>query len=90
MNQITLRLPEEALSGAQGKSPERWLTELALLDLYRRGLLSLGRVAELLGLPREDMIELAAEHGIDYHRESLDEVLADMQRARPDNDQIVA
>lgn len=40
--------------------------ELTVMELYRRGALSGGKAAELLGLPRLDFIHRAADVGIPY------------------------
>jgi len=62
---------------------ERPLDQLAreaiVLDLYRRGTISSGRAAILLGMERIDFIKYSGELGIPYFRitaEELDEELA--------------
>ena len=40
--------------------------EMILLELYRRGSISSGRAAELLGMPRLDFIRYASHLGIPF------------------------
>jgi predicted HTH domain antitoxin len=45
---------------------ERAVREILVLELYRRGSISSGKAAELLGLPRADFIRHASSLGIAY------------------------
>ncbi len=47
--------------------------EMIVLELYRRGSLSSGRAAELLGMPRMDFIHYASHLGIPYIDMTKDE-----------------
>jgi predicted HTH domain antitoxin len=45
---------------------EKAAREMIVLELYRRGSLSSGKAAELLGMPRLDFIKHASKLGIPY------------------------
>jgi predicted HTH domain antitoxin len=45
---------------------ERTALELIIVELYRRHAISLGKAAELLGMPLADLIDYAAELDIPY------------------------
>ncbi|MGA2114688.1 MAG: UPF0175 family protein [Bryobacteraceae bacterium] len=47
--------------------------EMIVFELYRRSLVSSGKAAELLGIPRMDFIRRASELGIPYFRFTEDE-----------------
>jgi len=42
--------------------------ELIVLELYRRGAVSSGKAAELLGVPRQSFLDLASRVGVPYFR----------------------
>jgi predicted HTH domain antitoxin len=73
MQQITLQIPDEladALRIDQARLPELVLLGLAQLKiqeallLYKRGLVSFGRAAELAGVSRRELIRHARANGI--------------------------
>jgi predicted HTH domain antitoxin len=47
---------------------ERATREAAVLELYRRGSVSSGKAAELLGMQRFDFVRFAGELGIPFFR----------------------
>jgi predicted HTH domain antitoxin len=47
--------------------------EMILLELYRRGTISSGKAAELLGMPRLDFIRYASQLGISFIDMTADE-----------------
>ena len=47
--------------------------EMILLELYRRGAISSGKAAELLGMPRLDFIRYASHLGIPFVDMTADE-----------------
>lgn len=53
-----------------------------MFELYRRGLISSGRAAELLGIPRLEFIRRASELGIPYFRFSEDEWQAEVAESK--------
>ncbi|MGH2534365.1 MAG: UPF0175 family protein [Thermomicrobiales bacterium] len=56
--------------------------ELIVLELYRRGEVSSGRAAELLGMRLVDFIEYSSRMGIPFFRMSDEEWEAERQAAR--------
>jgi predicted HTH domain antitoxin len=46
---------------------------MIVLELYRRNVISSGKAAEMLGVPRLDFIQRASELGIPYFRLTEDE-----------------
>lgn len=55
--------------------------ELIVIELYRRDLITSGKAAELLGMPRTQFIDYAGELGVPYFRLSAAEVKADADLA---------
>lgn len=75
MSSTMLELGEE-LSGflATLEQPiEETAREMIVFELYRRSLISSGKAAELLEIPRLEFIRRAGESGIPYFRFSEDE-----------------
>lgn len=52
---------------------EKATREVAVLELYRRGLVSSGKAAELLGMQRFDSVRFAGDLGIPFFRMSKEE-----------------
>lgn len=50
--------------GGEGADPARALQEAAVLDLYRRAVVSAGRAAELLGMAKWDFVRWAGVMGV--------------------------
>ena len=61
---------------------EQTAREMIVLELYRRGLVSSGRAAILLALPRLAFIERASELGIPYFRLDRDDLDAEVSASR--------
>jgi len=53
-----------------------------VLELYREGLISSGRGAELMGVPRADFIKRAGQHGIPYFQMTREELRREIDQAR--------
>jgi predicted HTH domain antitoxin len=53
---------------ALGQPVEQVAREIIVLELYRRDLISSGKAAALLGVPRLDFIQRASELGVPYFR----------------------
>jgi len=70
-----LDLGEElgALLAKLGQPVEQAAREMIVLELFRRGLVSSGKAAELLAVPRLHFIQRASELGIPYFRLTEDE-----------------
>jgi len=56
-----------------GKPIEQAAREMLVLKMYRRGLISSGKAATLLGVSRLEFIQHASELGIPYFRFTEDE-----------------
>ena len=63
---IELQLDDDlaGLLRAEGRPLEECVSEMLVLELYRRGELSSGRAAELLKMPRFEFIRHASSLGI--------------------------
>jgi predicted HTH domain antitoxin len=79
-----LDLGEElgALVAELGQPVERTAREMIVLELYRRSLISSGKAAALLGIPRLDFIQRASELGIPYFRFTEDEWQAEVAESK--------
>ena len=77
---VTVRITEDlAVLIAEGGDPlDRSVRELIVLELYRRGTISSGKAAEVLGVPRIDFIKQASRLGIPYIQMSADDWAAEM------------
>jgi predicted HTH domain antitoxin len=66
----------EDLSGflaTLGQPTGQMAREMIVFELYRRGLASSGKAAELLGISRHEFIQRASESGIPFFRFTEDE-----------------
>jgi len=75
MASTNLDLGEElgSLVANLGKPIEQTAREMIVLEMYRRGLISSGKAAALLGVSRLEFIQHASELGIPYFRFTDDE-----------------
>jgi predicted HTH domain antitoxin len=55
---------------------------LALIELFRRGDVSTGYAAEVLGMTRWEFITLLGDHGVPYVDMTAEELEADVEQAR--------
>jgi predicted HTH domain antitoxin len=62
----------------QDPSIERAARELMVMELYRRGALSRGKAAELLGMPLADFLKRADALGIPYFSFTDEEFAAEL------------
>jgi predicted HTH domain antitoxin len=78
-----IRVPfDEALLPLLGDSPEeieRHALEMIVLELYRRGTISAGRAAHLLGMEKLAFIRWTGELGIPYFRISAEELREELR-----------
>jgi predicted HTH domain antitoxin len=75
----------EELSGclaALGQPIEQAAREMIVIEMYRRSLISSGRAAELLGMPRQDFLDRTAALGIPYFRFTEEEWQAELQESQ--------
>jgi predicted HTH domain antitoxin len=84
MASINLDLGEElgALLAKLGQPVDQAAREMIVLELYRRSLISSGKAAALLGVPRLDFIQRASELGIPYFRFTEDEWQAEVAESK--------
>lgn len=80
----SLELGDElgSLLATLGQPVEQTAREMIVLELYRRGLISSGKAAALLGVRRLDFIQRAAELGIPYFRFSENEWQAEVAESK--------
>ncbi len=69
-------------SGNLDLGEELGAREMIVFELYRRSLVSSGRVAALLGIPRIDFIQRASELGIPYFRFTEEEWKAEVAESK--------
>jgi len=84
MGSTTLDLGED-LSGfleTLGQPIEQTAREMIVFELYRRGLVSSAKAAQLIGTTRLGFIQRASELGIPYFRFSEDEWQAEMAESK--------
>jgi predicted HTH domain antitoxin len=79
---VTLQIEDE-LAAIIDQEPEdepveRVAREMIVLELYRRGSISSGRAAELLGVPRIDFIKRTSKLGIPFIDMTEDEWVQEM------------
>jgi predicted HTH domain antitoxin len=75
MSTISIDLEEDlvALLRQANQPVERAVLELIVLELYRRGTISRGKAAQLLGMSRVEFIQYASRLGIPYFTMTEDE-----------------
>lgn len=75
MNTVKVDLDEAvaALLHQTNQPVQEAAQEMILLELYRRGSISSGKAAELLGMPRLDFIRYASHLGIPFIDMTADE-----------------
>ena len=68
MSPIKIDLDEDLASLLRGTNHavESAAREMIVLELYRRGAISSGKAAELLGMPRVEFVQHASRLGIPY------------------------
>ncbi|MGH2561483.1 MAG: UPF0175 family protein [Thermomicrobiales bacterium] len=78
---VTVQIEEElaAFLRESDESVEQTAREMIVLELYRRGTISSGRAAILLGMPRIDFIKYASGLGIPYIDMTKEEWDAEMR-----------
>ena len=74
MSQVKFDLPPELLGLLREiGEPAAAAKECVVLELYRRGLVSSGKAAELLGMSRMEFIHFSGRLGVPYFRMSAEE-----------------
>ena len=85
MSAVTVQLDEDlvALLNSSNQSLQHTASELMVLELYRRGTISSGKAAQLLGMERIAFIQHASRLGIAFLDMTEDEWAA--EQAQIDN-----
>lgn len=85
MSTVRLDLEEDlvALLYQLNQPVQQAARELIVLELYRRGAISSGKAAELLGMSRQEFILHASHLGIPYFAMTLDEWEAERKAVNP-------
>ena len=83
MNTVKINLEEDlvALLRQLNQPVQKTAHELIVLELYRRGTISSGKAAELLGMTRWEFIAHASHLGIPYFAMTEDEWEAEHKRS---------
>lgn len=83
MTTISIELQEDlvALLHQFNQPVQRSARELIVLELYRRGIVSSGKAAELLSMDRWELIHYASRLGIPYFTLTQDEWAAERARS---------
>jgi predicted HTH domain antitoxin len=79
---IEIEEPLAALLHQTNQPVQQAGREMIILELYRRGSISSGKAAELLGMERIDFIKHASRLGIPYIDMTEDEWAAEMDRLK--------
>jgi predicted HTH domain antitoxin len=81
---VQVKLPTDvvALLAPTQDEAASCLKQLALIELFRRGEISSGYGAELLGITRWDFIKLLGEHGVPYVDMTTEELEQDFEVAK--------
>jgi predicted HTH domain antitoxin len=84
MATIQLNLDEDFLTLLRQQDPsiEAAARELMVMELYRRGAVSRGKAAELLGMPLVEFLQLANELGIPYFDYTDEEFAAELAASK--------
>lgn len=81
---ITITLPQEVEASLEARWPDlsRKATEALLVESYRQGLLSQGKIGELLGFSLDETEEFLSSHGalLHYNETDLQRDLETMKR----------
>lgn len=83
MTTINIELQEDlvALLHQFNQPVQQSARELIVLELYRRGVVSSGKAADLLGMGRLELIHYASRLGIPYYTLTQDEWAAERARS---------
>ncbi len=84
MATIHLELDEDFLTLLRQQDPsiEVAARELMVMELYRRGAVSRGKAAELLGMPLVEFLQRANELGIPYFNYTDEEFAAELAASK--------
>lgn len=83
MSQLQIQLEDEliALLRQSNQTADQAVREMIIIELYRRGVLSSGKAAQLLGIGRVEFIQYASRLGVPYYDMTADEWQAERAHA---------
>jgi len=80
MAELKLDLPPDLLKVLESLGdPQQTIKECVVLELYRRGEISSGKAAKLLGMSRLEFIHYSGRLGIPFFRYSPEELEAEVR-----------
>ena len=84
MDSATLDLGEDltGLLATLGEPIGQTAREMIVFELYRRSMVSSGKAAELMGIPRLEFIQRTSDLGIPYFRFTDDEWQAEVAESK--------
>jgi predicted HTH domain antitoxin len=84
MGSVTVELDEPlaAVLAQLDRPLDAAVRELLVLELYRRAVISSGKAAELLGMPKEEFIKFSGRLGVPFFRMSDEQLDAEVERLR--------
>jgi predicted HTH domain antitoxin len=83
MSELRFEAPPELVTVLQELGdPDVAAKECIVLELYRRGTISSGKAAELLGMDRFEFIRYSGRLGIPYFQLSAEELQEELQQLR--------
>jgi len=83
MSELRFEAPPELVTVLQELGdPDTTAKECIVLELYRRGAISSGKAAELLGMDRFEFIRYSGRLGIPFFRMSPEDLQEELQQLR--------
>jgi predicted HTH domain antitoxin len=84
MNTVKLEIEEDLVSllSQLNQPVQNVARELIVLEMYRRGMISSGKAAQLLKMPRLEFIHHASKLGIPYFQMTEDEWNAEVKKSK--------
>ena len=81
---VRIELDDELVAVLEevGRPAQESVRELIVLELYREGLISSGKAAELMGSDRVEFIKHAGRQGIPYFQLSREELRQELDQAK--------
>lgn len=82
MASVTINLPEEVL-GQPHRTAEEFVKELRLaaaIHWYSRGEISMGKAAQIAGIPLADFLDMLARKKIDVFHVDIEDLKKDLAR----------
>jgi predicted HTH domain antitoxin len=79
---LVIEYPDDVLNTIDEEQLSELAREAFYVKLYEQGLLSSGRAANLLGMPRSEFLDLLGRYGVSFFDESRD-LAAEVRNAQP-------